>query len=31
MLMERWVIVITALLALATWGLFRLVVALKSS
>jgi hypothetical protein len=31
MLMERWVIVITALLTLATWGLYRLVVALKSS
>jgi hypothetical protein len=30
MLMERWVIVITTLLALATWGLYRLVVALKS-
>jgi hypothetical protein len=29
--MERWVIVITALLALATWGLYRLVVALKSA
>ncbi len=29
--MERWVIVITALLALATWGLYRLVVALRSS
>jgi hypothetical protein len=27
--MERWVIVITVLLTLATWGLYRLVVALK--
>jgi hypothetical protein len=29
--MERWVIAITILLAVATWGLYRLAVALKES